>query len=93
MIWSNFGEDGYCVGIARSDNGRVDGKWTQDEKLLYSKHMTDEFDGGHGMIFTTPEGKTYLSIHSPNDVGLSRKETPVFIAIREQNGTLVWDIE
>jgi GH43 family beta-xylosidase len=91
MIWSNFAPDGYCVGIARSDNGKVDGKWSQDGKLLYSKSMTGEYDGGHGMIFHSMNGQMYLSIHSPNSASDGRKETPVFIAIREENGTLVWD--
>ena len=91
MIWSNFSNEGYCVGIARSDNGKVDGKWSQDDQLLYSKSMTGEYDGGHGMIFYSLAGQMYLSIHSPNSAGDGRKETPVFIAIREENGTLVWD--
>lgn len=91
MIWSNFSNEGYCVGIARSDNGKVDGNWSQDDKLLYSKSMTGEYDGGHGMIFYSITGQMYLSIHSPNSAGDGRKETPVFIAIREENGTLVWD--
>ena len=91
MIWSNFSNDGYCVGIARSDNGKVDGNWSQDDELLYSKSMTGEYDGGHGMIFYSITGQMYLSIHSPNSAGDGRKETPVFIAIREENGTLVWD--
>jgi GH43 family beta-xylosidase len=91
MIWSNFSNEGYCVGIARSDNGKVDGNWSQDDELLYSKSMTGEYDGGHGMIFYSITGQMYLSIHSPNSAGDGRKETPVFIAIREENGTLVWD--
>ena len=90
MIWSNFAADGYCVGIARSDNGRIDGNWSQDDTLLYSKTMQGEYDGGHGMIFTSLNGQMYLSIHSPNNASDGRSETPVFIAIREQNGTLVW---
>lgn len=91
MIWSNWDPYGYCVGIARSDNGEIDGNWTQDDELLYSKSMTGEYDGGHGMIFTSINGQMYLSIHSPNNAGDGRKETPVFIAICEKNGTLVWD--
>ena len=91
MIWSNSDKYGYCVGIARSDNGRIDGNWSQDDQLLYSKSMTGEYDGGHGMIFYSIAGQMYLSIHSPNSAGDGRKETPVFIAIREENGTLVWD--
>ena len=91
MIWSNFANDGYCVGIARSDNGKVDGNWSQDKELLYSKTIAGEYDGGHGMIFTSINGQMYLSIHSPNSASDGRRETPVFIAIREENGTLVWD--
>lgn len=91
MIWSNSDKYGYCVGIARSDNGRIDGNWSQDDQLLYSKSMTGEYDGGHGMIFYSIAGQMYLSIHSPNSASAGRNETPVFIAIREENGTLVWD--
>lgn len=91
MIWSNFAHDGYCVGIARSDNGKVDGNWTHDEDRLYSKTLGGEYDGGHGMIFTSLNGQLYLSIHSPNKPVADRQETPVFIALREENGTLVID--
>lgn len=92
MLWSNSDSAGYCVGIARSADGRVDGEWTQDKELLYSKSMTGQYDGGHGMIFTDTDGQMYLSIHSPNNSSAGRRETPVFIPVREQNGTLVWDL-
>ena len=91
MLWSTGDEYGYCVGIARSDNGRLDGNWTHDTERLYSKSMTGEYDGGHGMLFTALDGKIYLSIHSPNSSSAGREETPVFIAVKEENGTLVWD--
>lgn len=92
MLWSNWDSAGYCVGIARSDNGRVDGKWSQDKALLYSKAMTGQYDGGHGMLFTDTDGQMYLSIHSPNSATDTRKEVPVFIPVKERDGTLVWDI-
>jgi len=92
MIWSNWDSAGYCVGIARSDNGKVDGKWSQDKALLYSKAMTDTWDGGHGMIFKDKKGQMYLSVHSPNSGTDTRKETPVFVPIKERDGTLVWDL-
>ena len=92
MLWSNWDTLGYCVGIARSASGRVDGEWTQDRDLLFSKKMTGQYDGGHGMIFTDTDGQMYLSVHSPNDATAGRKETPVFIRIREKDGTLVWDL-
>ncbi|MBQ2724665.1 MAG: family 43 glycosylhydrolase [Clostridia bacterium] len=92
MIWSNWDSAGYCVGIARSDNGKVDGKWSQDKALLYSKAMTGTWDGGHGMIFKDKKGQMYLSVHSPNSGTDTRKETPVFVPIKERDGTLVWDL-
>ena len=91
MIWSNFDAQGYVVAIARSSNGRLDGEWIHEEKLLYSKYMTGTYDGGHGMIFTDTDGQMYLSFHSPNAAEGNRKERPTFLAIREENGTLVWD--
>lgn len=91
MLWSNFDTDGYCVGIAKSDNGRLDGKWIHEEKQFYSGSM-GEYEGGHGMVFTGFDGKMYFSFHSPNQKTNGRKETPVFLAIREENGTLVWDV-
>ena len=92
MLWSNFTVDGYCVGIARSDNGRLDGRWSHDEQLLFSKEISGEYDGGHGMLFTDTDGQTYLSIHSPQTLeGADRLESPVFVPVKEENGTLVWD--
>jgi len=91
MIWSNWDAYGYCVGIARSESGLVIGPWVQEEKLLYSKSMTNQYDGGHGMLFTHTDGQLYLSLHSPNDSAAGRREMPVFIPVREENDTLVWD--
>lgn len=91
MIWSNWDKYGYCVGIARSESGTLAGPWIQEDKVLYSKSMTGQYDGGHGMIFTHTDGQLYLSIHSPNSATDTRKEMPVFIPIREENDTLVWD--
>lgn len=92
MIWSNFDEDGYCVGIARSDNGEINGKWSQDEKLLFSKKTFGDYDGGHGMIFKDRDGKMYLSVHSPNTPDIECKERTIFVPIKEENDTLVCDI-
>ena len=92
MIWSNFNADGYCVGVARSQNGKIDGVWTQDEELLYSKALDGSYDGGHGMIFTDTDGKMYLSIHSPNASAEGRPhEIPIFVPVVERDGRLVWD--
>lgn len=90
MLWSNNTEGGYCVALARSASGKVDGKWTQ-EGLLFSKAISGQYNGGHGMIFTAFDGQKYLSIHSPNEKREERDPSPVFVPIAEKNGILIWD--
>jgi GH43 family beta-xylosidase len=60
-IWSSFYKGEYCEAIARSSNGKIDGEWTVDDKLVYEK------DGGHGMIFSDYNNDTYFVFHAPND--------------------------
>ena len=93
MIWSNFDAEGYyCVAVARSDNGCVDGKWIHETAPLFSKKKAGKYDGGHGMIFKDRDGKLYLSIHSPNKPNAASGERTVFIPVREENGTLVCEL-
>lgn len=90
MIWSNFAKDGYCVGIAESENGKPDGKWIQKDKRLFGKTDANyPFDGGHGMIFANVDGQLYLSMHSPNDPVGERDTTMVFLTVKEQDDNLV----
>lgn len=89
MIWSNFCEGGYCVGVARSKNGKVDGEWIQNDKLLFSKETFGTEDGGHGMIFKARDGRMYLSLHSPNKATETYREKTVFIPVREVDGSLI----
>lgn len=91
MLWSNLDKNGYCIGMAKSASGSVTGPWQQQEELLYSKESLGDYDGGHGMIFEDYDGKLWLSLHSPNAGSAARQETPLFIPIKEENGTLVWD--
>ena len=94
MLWSNIdNEDEYCVGIAVSENGKVDGRWIQQDELLFSRKLAGEYDGCHGMIFTAPDGKKYLSVHSPNVPTPQRKEKMIFVPVEEQDGTLVCNFE
>ena len=67
MIWSTCMPSYYqCLCV--SDNGELDGKWTQLEPIF-----TD--DGGHGMIFEDLNGNLKLTLHRPN---ISLKEHPEF---------------
>lgn len=96
MLWSTVSHEGYCVGIARSDNGRIDGNWSHEFTRLYSKAFfadkSKAFDGGHPMLFRTNEGKLMMSIHSPNSTsgeGENRVfEHAVFYEIEEKNDSL-----
>ncbi len=70
MLWSTISHEGYCVGIARSCNNKIDGTWTQEFTRLYSRafnfNTKTAFDGGHPMLFTSKEGKLMMAMHSPN---------------------------
>lgn len=79
MIWSSFGEEGYAEAISYSDNGELTGTWRHDSKLLFTR------DGGHGMIFKDLNGKTFLTLHVPNETLMER---PVFYEIEERNGSI-----
>ena len=60
MIWSNFGENGYAIGIAKSESGRVIGPWNQHDRPLFAEN------GGHGMIFRSLDGRLLCAFHQPN---------------------------
>ena len=90
MLWSNFTDDGYVVGIAYSSNGKITGKWHQQNKLLYKsgKGGCNE-DGGHGMLFTDKNGQLTLSIHSPNGSREDCRTTAMFLPVTDIGDTLV----
>jgi hypothetical protein len=77
-LWASFSQGGYTQGVAVSDNGEIDGRFTQAEPLFMD-------DGGHGMIFRGLDGQMYLTLHSPNE---TPKERPCFHPITERNGRL-----
>lgn len=79
MLWSSGTDSGYVQAVCRSDNGDIDGNFTHDLSLLA------ENDGGHGMIFTGFDGKTYLVLHRPNS---NPDERPVLTQIIEKDGHL-----
>ncbi len=88
MLWSNMDQDGYCVRLAYSSNGGVDGRWRQQPGNLYgqTKRRTD---GGHGMIFTAPDGTLMLSLHAPNFSDEEHPTTAVFLPVDDIGDTLV----
>lgn len=79
MLWSSGSKTGYAIGIARSESGKIEGPWLQDETPLFAE------DGGHGMLFRTFEGQLMLSIHAPNKL---TEERAVFIPMTTRDGRL-----
>jgi hypothetical protein len=61
MLWSSMGAAGYAMGVAHSETGSVLGPWRQDPEPIWAA------DGGHGMVFETFDGETFVAFHSPND--------------------------
>ena len=89
MIWSNGSPEGYCVGIARSKSGNVEGPWEQDDERLFYRKTPDSYDGGHAMIFTHTDGQMYLVLHGPNRPAEGETIKVMFFSIKEENDTLV----
>lgn len=57
MLWSSWSDNRYAQGVAYSLTGRLQGPWEQQEQPLVSENA------GHGMLFTTFEGKELLLLH------------------------------
>lgn len=78
LLWSCMGDHGYCISYAKSETGLITGPWNQQQSPLFHEN------GGHGMIFTTLEGRKMLAIHTPNE---TPQERAVFFELLEtQNG-------
>ena len=69
LTWSSWSNRSYAVGAAVSENGTVEGPWTQIETPIWPEN------GGHGMVFQSLEGERYFVLHYPND---RAKERPCF---------------
>ena len=80
MLWSSFTADGYAVGIATSDSGKLAGPWRQSAEPLLNA------DGGHPMLFRRFDGQLMLALHQPNTTPREREQ---FLEIEEVGDTLV----
>ncbi len=57
MLWSSWGVTRNALGVAYSETGKLAGPWRQQPVPLVG------YNCGHGMLFTTFEGKTLLVLH------------------------------
>lgn len=92
MLWSNSARSGgYAVGMAVSDNGKVDGNWIHHPEAFYCMGEEYPLDGGHPMIFKTLDGRLMMAIHSPNSSTESQHETATFLPIEDSGEFLEID--
>jgi hypothetical protein len=66
MLWSSWGEHRYAQGVAYSTSGSIKGPWVQEKEAFKGDNS------GHGMLFTTFEGKRLFIVHHAEENG-SRK--------------------
>ncbi len=72
MIWTSWVFGDYTMGVAYSDNGKLDGNWIQEpEPITPPNH-------GHGMIFKDLNGRDILSAHSHKEIDGRIVRRPVF---------------
>jgi len=62
MIWTSWIYDVYTQGVAYSTSGTLDGPWVQEKEPITPPNF------GHGMLFTTLDGKLLMSLHSHKSV-------------------------
>ena len=58
MIWTSWVYNDYTQGVAYSTSGKLEGPWVQEKDPITPPNY------GHGMIFTTFDGKRILCCHS-----------------------------
>ncbi|MFT3829085.1 MAG: family 43 glycosylhydrolase [Opitutaceae bacterium] len=80
LLWSSFTPDGYAVGLATSDSGKLAGPWRQSPTPLFTAN------GGHPMLFRRFDGQLMLALHQPN---ITPREREQFLEIDEVGDTLV----
>ena len=67
MIWTCWRSGIYVQGVAYSDNGKLNGKWS------HSKCPITPDNHGHGMLFRTFDGQLLMSIHSNRNIDLANQ--------------------
>lgn len=76
LFWASFRNGSYAEGYAVSESGLVTGPWLHNPVPLFER------DGGHGMLFTSFDGKLLFTLHRPNS---SPDERPVFFRLDKQD--------
>jgi hypothetical protein len=63
MLWASWGDHRYAQGVAYSTSGSIRGPWVQEQEAFKGDNS------GHGMLFTTFEGKRLFIVHHAEEKG------------------------
>ncbi len=75
MIWTSWQHKVYRQGVAYSESGTLDGPWIQEKEPITPP------DFGHGILFTTFEGKQLMAVHSHLDVNGKYHRVPTLFEV------------
>lgn len=84
ILWSSWIKDVYAQGVAYSQSGTLDGPWIQEPQPITPPNY------GHGMLFSTFDGRTLMSVHSHESTGPDKTERhPHFFTVDNTGEKLV----
>ena len=83
MIWTSWRFGDYTQGVAYSESGRLDGPWIQQKEPITPPNY------GHGMIFTTFDGRRLLCCHSHNKINGRTVRKPVFFNVDDSGDEIL----
>ncbi len=78
IIWSTFVNNKYAQCVAKSDNGKISGRFSHPKPIITN-------DGGHGMIFKSGDN-LILTYHTPNKSGY---EHPAFKLLEDVGNDII----
>ncbi|MEP6748131.1 MAG: glycoside hydrolase family 43 protein [Bacteroidota bacterium] len=83
MIWTSWIYDVYTQGVAYSQSGKLEGPWVQEKEPVTSPNF------GHGMLFSTLDGKPLMAIHSHRKIAGRTLRVPHLFEIDLSGNKLV----
>ncbi len=83
MLWTSWVFGNYVQGVAYSESGTLDGPWVQEDEPITPPNF------GHGMLFSTFEGKLLMSVHSHRNVDGRYLRTPHLFEVDDSGDKLV----
>jgi len=83
MIWTSWIYDVYTQGVAYSTSGTLDGPWVQEPNPITPPNF------GHGMLFTSLDGKLLMSLHSHQSINGRTHRVPHLFEVNLSGDKLV----